>query len=198
MKNIKLIIAAIVLTCTHLFTTSCDEVGSPSIKVDLGEFPIEIPLDLENENPASDLKSASAGFTSFSGKSVPINLQSEMFEKLNDYEYGSVVFIVSEVKVRITTSDESGTIVKDFTAIATGNGDKFTYNSEDDIDLATDYRDDKLTKYMKDVFIAIQNNKTMVIDISGQTDIVPSGIEGATITVATIIPTLSAEIQLLK
>ena len=198
MKNIKLIIAAIVLTCTHLFITSCDEVSSPSIKVDLGEFPFIIPLDLENENPASDLKSASAELVSFSGKSAPINLDNEMFNKLNAYEYSSVVFIVSDVKVKITVSDNSGTIVKDFTATATGNGDKFTYKKEGNIDLGTEYSDAQLTKYMKDVFAAIQNNKTMVIDVSGQTDIVPSEIEGATLTVATIIPTISAEIQLLK
>ena len=194
MKTIKFSFIALLLACVTLFFASCDEIDElTTVEVELGEVPFEIPLDLQ----PSTLKSTNE-FVSFSGKSEPLNLQSNMFQKLQDYDVSSVVFIVTEVKIRITTTSESGgTTVTDFTSEATGAGKELSYTKEGNIDLGVEYGDTKLTEYIKSIFSAIQGNKTVVVNVAGKTDIVPSEIDGAELTVVTMIPTIKAKVKVI-
>ena len=196
MKKIGFSFLTLILACAPLFFASCDKIDKlTTVEVELGEVPFDIKLNLDADKTSARVKTAN--FVSFSGTSAPISLESAMFEKLDKYDIGSVVLLVTEVKVKITTTSESGTVVKDFTSSVTG-AEIASYTKSGEIDLNFEYGDLALTKYMKDIFAAVQNNKTVTIAVSGQTDIVPSEIEGATIAVATIIPTLTAEVKLLK
>ena len=196
MKTIKFSFIALVLACVTLFFASCDEIDElTTVEVELGEVPFEIPLDLQ---PSTLRSTTENEFVSFSGKSEPLSLQNSMFQKLQDYDVSSVVFIVTEVKIRITTTSESGgTTVTDFTSEATGAGKELSYTKEGNIDLGIEYGDAKLTEYMKSIFSAIQDKKTVVVNVAGQTDIVPSEIDGAELTVVTMIPTIKAKVKVI-
>ena len=197
MKKIRFSLLTIILGCISLLFTSCDKIDEMStVKVELGEVPFDIPLDFE-EVKSFQMERKGVEFVSFSGKSAPISLESNMFKELGKYDVGSVVLLVTEVKIRITTTSDSGTTVRDFTSSVTG-AEIQSYKKEGDIDLKKNYSDAALTEYMKKIFTAVQNKKTIVVNVSGQTDIIPSEIEDATVTVATIIPTLTAEVKLLK
>ena len=175
-----------------MFFASCDKIDNlTSEEIELGEVSIDIPVDF---NSPSTLKSANE-FVSFSGQSLPLNLQSSMFQKIQDYNVSSIVFIVTDVKIKITTTGESGTTVKDFTSNTTGAGNVFSYKKEGNINLGVEFGDTKLTDYMKSIFAAIQSNKTVIVDVAGQTDIDPSKISEGEITVVTMIPTLKAKIK---
>ena len=195
MKTIKFSFIALLLACAPLFFTSCDEIDKLTyVEVELGEVPFEIPLDLQ----PTILRSTNENeFISFSGKSEPLNLQSSLFKGLQDYDVSSVVFIVTEVNFRITTTSKSGTTVIDFTSNATGAGKELSYTKEGSIDLGLEYGDAKLTEYMKDIFSAIQGNKTVTVNVAGQTDIIPSEIDGAEVTIITMIPTIKAKIKVI-
>ena len=198
MKTIKFSVITLFLACVPLFFASCDKIKDlTTIEVELGKVSFDIPLEFDAKQSSSLLKSVNAEFARFSGQSEPLNLQSDMFEELSEYSGSSIVFLVSEVKLKITTTGESGTIVKDFSSITTGADKDLNYTKEGTIDLETEYSDAALTTYIKDVFSAIQDNKTIVVNVEGKTDIVPSGINGAEVTVITIIPTLKAKIKLL-
>ena len=196
MKKVSISFLSILFGCFSLFFTSCDKIEEKAtVKVDLGEVPFEIPLNFEASKSAQ-MKRTGVEFVSFSGKSAPISLESDMFKELGN-NVGSVVLLVTDVKIKIETASESGTIVRDFTSSVTG-AEIQSYIKEGDIDLEKDYSDAALTEYMKKIFTAVQDKKSVVVNVSGQTDIVPSEIEGATATIVTIIPTLTAEVKLLK
>ena len=198
MKKTRCIFFTLLFVCTPLFFTSCDDLVDDftTIPVDLGEVPFEIPLTLDADD---GLRSANSDdMVSFSGSSGPISLQSEMFERLQEYSGSPIVLLVSDVKIRITTTGESGTKVKDFTTSATGAGKELSFSKEGSIDMETDFSDPKLTEYMKEILLAIQGNKTVSIDVAGLTDIVASEIEGAEVGLVSIIPSLTAEIKLTK
>ena len=85
--------------------------------------------------------------------------------------------------------------MKDFTSNTTGAGTVLNYTKEGNINLGAEFGDPKLTDYMKSIFSAIQSNKTVIVNVKGETDIVPSEISGGEITVVTMIPTLKAKIK---
>ena len=196
MKKVSFSFLAILFGCASLFFTSCDKIEEKAtVKVELGEVPFDIPLNFE-DSKSYQMKRTGVEFVSFSGKSTPISLESDMFKELGN-NVGSVVLLVTDVKIKITTTSASGTTVRDFTSSVTG-AEIQSYTKGGDINLGENYSDNALTEYMKKIFAAVQNKKEVVVNISGQTDIVSSEIEGATVTVATIIPTLTAEVKLLK
>ena len=200
MKKVIFSFFTLCFICTSLFIVSCDKIDDlTTIPVELGDISFVIPLNVDSDKTPAQAKSMSVAddFISFSGQSQKISLQDEIFEKINGYNFSSVTFIVTDVTIKITVSDESGTIVRNFTSTVTG-ADIEPYIKESNINLGEDFKDSKLTTYMRNIFTAIQNEKEVVINVSGETDIVPSGVEGATIAIATIIPTIKAEIKLLN
>ena len=202
MKKTKFILFSFLLVCTPLFFTSCDELidDFTTIEVPLEDVIFNIPLELDLNSPSnsSQLRSVNADYVSFSGNSGPINLQSEMFGNLQEYIDSPIVLLVSDVKIRITTTSESGTRVRDFTTTTTGTGKSLSYQKDGSIDMGEDFSDPELTKYVKEILLAIQDSKTVSIDIAGLTDIVPSEIKETDVTLVSIIPSLKAEIKLTK
>jgi len=203
MKKTKSIFFTLLLACTPLFFTSCDDLidDFTTIEIPLDDVRFDIPLLLDSDDsPAQSSQLRSANYVSFSGNSGEINLQNEMFSALGGYQSSAITLLVESVKIRITTENESGTTVKDFTSTTAikGSNDKFTYSKEGIIDMGKDFSDDELTKYMAGIFTAIQNDKTVSIDVAGLTDIVLSEIEGVDLAFVTIIPSLKAEIKLTK
>lgn len=197
MKTIKFIFFSLCFVAAVSFY-SCEDLGNGegTIEVELDDVSFDIPVDLSSD---ASLRSANADFTSFSGQSGPISLQSAMFEKIKGYSASAIVLVVSDVKVKITTTSESGTTVKEFTSNTLENGSTlYSYEAGDDIELNKDFSDAELTKYMKNILLAIQSGKTVNIDVAGLTDIVPSAIEGVDLTVVSIIPTLTAKISVTK
>ena len=202
MKKINVSFFAILFFCAPLFFVSCDKIEElTTVNVELGDVDFDIPLNFdEAEISPAQMKRTDAGdFVTFSGRSVPINLDSPMFNQLKNYQCSSIVFTISEVKVKISTTTESGTVIKDFTSTTTSGTEKILdYTKEGNINLGVSYSDANLTQYMKDIFLAVQDNKTVVVDASGLTDIVPSEITETDIVVASITLKLKAEIKLLK
>jgi len=204
MKKLKLIFASFFFVCFSLFFTSCDSKdlldNVPPLKIPLTDISIDIPLTFDTTDtptPDAALKSTSADFYSFSGESGSINLQNEMFEKLKQYENSSIELLVSDVKVKIETQD-GGTIVRNFTSTTRGDIVE-TYTKEGDINVGgAGFSDTELTNHMQKIFGAIQNNKTVNIEVSGKTNIDPNSIESAEVVVVTIIPSITAQIKLIK
>ena len=204
MKKIKFI-SLILLVCTPLFFISCDDLidDFTTFPVELGDVQFDIPLELvSNDSPAQSSQLRNANYVSFSGNSGEINLQSDMFKTLGDSKYqgGAITLLVDSVKIRIGVTDKSGKTVSNFTSITAikGSEEEFTYSEDGPIDMGKEFSNAELTKYMKDIFAAIQNNKTVSIDVAGVTNIVPSEIEGVDLALVTIIPYLKAEIKLTK
>ena len=91
MKKFKLNFFALAILFAPLFFFSCDKIDKlTTVKVDLGEVPFTIPIELDADKTSLQMKRTSADLVSFSGKSAPINLESDMFAKLNEYDFGSV------------------------------------------------------------------------------------------------------------
>ena len=208
MKKVVFSFFTLCFFCTPLFFASCDKVKDKidefsTVEVELGEVSFDIPLSLDAEKASSQIKRMDTdGFVPFSGQSKEISLNSSMFGDLQKYNGNQITLLVSSVTIKITVSNGSGTIVKDFTTTAKEKDVAeilSSYNKSEEISLGGNgFSDSKLTAYMANIFTAIQDGKTVVVDAKGKTNIVPDDIEEATVAVATIIPTLKAEVKLLK
>ena len=203
MKKIQVVFGILCFVFAPLFFASCDAIKDFStIDVPIGTVEINIPLDLSSAaaSPMS-LRMNAAGneFVTFSGESQPISLQDEMFHSIQSYLGDQITLIVTDVKIKITVTDGSGTVIKGFTSTTKEAAEILcNYTKDGDINLGEDFSDRDFTTYAKTIFTAIQNGKTITIGAAGETDIDPSEITGATVAVATIIPTLKAEIKLFK
>ena len=203
MKRTKFIFSTLLVICSSLLFTSCDDLLNDfnTFEMDLGEVSFNIPIELDPNSSSlssSQLNNIRTDVVSFSGNSGPISLQSDMFKDLREYSNSPITLLVSGVKIRVTTTSESGRMIRDFTATTTGTVEKLVYQKEDPIYIETDFVDPELTEYMKEVFLAIQDNKTVSIDVAGLTDIIPSETEETDVTTISIIPRLKAEIKITK
>ena len=202
MKKVGFIFLVFLLVCTPLLFTSCDalvdDFTTVEIPLDDVQFDIPIKLDLSDSKQSSQLKRTNVGLVPFFGESDKINLQSDMFGGIQEYSDYKFSLLVSDVKIQITTTDKSGTRVSDFITTTTGTKKSFSYKKEGTIDIGTDYSDDDLTEYTKKIVLAIQEGKTVSIDAAGLTDIIPAEIEEAEIAVISIIPSITAEVKLIK
>ena len=204
MKKVQVVFGILCFVCVSLFFTSCDKVKDlATIDVPIGTVEIKIPLDFSSIPSSAPMSSkinlASSDFIAFSGKSAPINLQNSMFSNLQGYLGDQITLIVTDVKIKITVSNSSGTIVRSFTSTTKEASEVlYSYAKDGNANLGEEFSDSKLTSYAKNIFTAIQNGKTITVETAGETNIDLSEITGATIAVATIIPTLKAEVKLLK
>ena len=191
MKKMKITFLALCLMAVPVFFTSCeDDFGT--IEKSLGEMPITIPIELVNT------PTKGGDMVSFFGVSDPISLEGEMFDMLQQYNAKSITLSVSAVTMKITTINESGTTVRDFKTNTTGDGVEYTYTKEGDINFDEEFTDSELTNYMQNVMLAIQEGKTVIVSAEGLTDIIADEVTGLNVIVATIIPTVTAKIQLIK
>ena len=198
MKKNQIIFWILCIACTSLFLVSCDNVKDlATIEVPIGEFSIDIPLDLTPAPTAvKGVKSAAGDFYSFYGKSDPVSLES--FSEIQKYLGNTITLLVSDVSIKITVTNGAGTTVKNLTSTTKeGESTIYNYTKDGNIDLSQNFSDSKLTDYVKNFFKAVQEGKAVVADAAGETDIVYEEITGAS-TVITILATLKAEIKLLK
>jgi hypothetical protein len=198
MKKNQIVLWILCLACTPLFLVSCDKVKDwATIDVPIGEFSIDIPIDLAPAPAAiKGVKSAAGDFYSFYGKSDPVSLES--FSEIQKYLGNTITLLVSDVSIKITVTNGAGTTVKNLTSTTKeGESTIYNYTKDGNIDLSQSFSDSKLTDYVKNFFKAVQEGKTVVADAAGETDIVYEEITGAS-TVITILATLKAEIKLLK
>jgi len=186
------------IVCTPLFLVSCDKVKDiATINVPIGEFSIDIPIDVLSAPAAvKGIKSADGELVSFYGQSEAINLES--FGELSQYMGNTITLLVSDVSIKITVTNGSGTTVKDLASVTKeGETTLYNYKKDGNIDLSQNFSDTNLTNYVKDFFKAVQDGKTVVADAAGETDIVYDDITGAN-AVITILSTLKAEVKLIK
>ena len=203
MKTIKLLFLILITLSIPFAFTSCEEDGLTT-EIELSDVSFDIPLSFDNSNSLDDSNfknSTVENFHSFSGKSDPINLQSAIFSELDNNLIKSVQFIIKSVYIQVTpvAGTTGGTSVRNFKSKYTeGETVLKTFSVGETIDLSTKYESAELYKYLSGFFDGIQNNQTLVIDVNGETDIVPSEISQTEFGVITIIPTITAKIQLLK
>ena len=198
MKKNQIAFWILCLACTSLLLVSCDKVKDwATIDVPIGEFSIDIPVDFVSA-PAgvNKVKSAEVEFVPFYGQSDPVNLES--FGELNKYLGDQISLLVSDISIKITVTNGSGTTVRNLASATKAGAETLkNYTKAGNIDLGQDFSDIDLTNYVKDFFKAVQDGKTVVADAAGETDIVYEEITGAS-TVITILATLKAEVKLLK
>ena len=198
MKKIKFTLLALCLMSASAIFVSCNDTVDTlkeltTVDVPLFDAPIVIPVDLDKS-----AETKGEGMVAFSGTSSPISLDSEMFQTLRQYNAESVTLSVSDVKIKITTTTASGTTVSGFSSDAIGEGVDFSYAKDGNIELGVEFSDSQLTSYIKNVMLNIQGGKTVTISIEGMTDIDPTEVTAIDMVVATIIPSMTAKIQLLK
>ena len=202
MKKIKFAFGVLCFMCVPLFFVSCNLKDLTTIDVPIGKVEIKIPVDFSATSPApmgSKINLASTNFIAFSGKSAPINLEDNMFHNLQNYLGDQITIIVTDVKIQVTVSNTSGTIVRNFTSKTKEEAAVlYNYAKSGNADLGVEFSDSNLTNYAKNIFLAIQNGKTVTIEAAGETDIDMSEITGATVAIVTVIPTLKAQVKLLK
>jgi hypothetical protein len=205
MKTIKSIFwGALVIGLPFLFTT-CDVVDKfTTIEIPLKNFPIDIPFTSTSSVAVSsdpNLKSLKAEFPdlySFGGEYM-LNLNDPGFANLQEYKNSPITLVLTDVKLKITPKNDEGTTVKDFTSSSKiGENTLSTYKKEGFIDMKTEYTDQALTNYLKKAFASVQDGKSVNIDISGYSDILPSEIEGVEIGLVSIVCSITAQISLTK
>jgi len=188
--------------CIPLFFVSCNIKDLMTIDVPIGKVEIKIPVDFSAIYPASmesKINFASTNFIAFSGESAPINLEDNIFHNLQNYLGDQITIIVTDVTIKVTVPNTSGTIVRSFTSKTKEEAEVlYNYAKNGNADLGEEFRDSNLTNYAKNIFEAIQNGKTVTIEAAGETNIDMSEITDATVAVVTVIPTLKAQVKLLK
>ncbi|GHT52514.1 hypothetical protein FACS189440_22050 [Bacteroidia bacterium] len=194
MKTIKLISLSVLVILLPFLFTGCDAVDKLTT--------INIPLDAAFDIPFSvdpELRSTSDDpFYHFSGEST-ISLNSPGFNQLSNYKGLPISLLLTDVKLKVTSKDGSGTTVKNFaSSTKEGTTSIANYTKEAPVSLNTEFSEVALTNYLKKAITAVQDGKTVTLDVNGDTDIVPSEIEGVEVGVVTLICTITAQVSLTK
>jgi hypothetical protein len=198
MKAIKFIFFSVLMFSASYLFIACDAIE----KATTVEIPIDlsfnIPFSLDSKSDVRALRSGNEeSLTHFSGVST-ISLDSPQFAKLKEYKDFPITLLISNVKIKITVKDGSGTTVKDFESLAKIDTTLLASYTKAEADLGIEFSDPALTNYLKTIITSVQTGKTVTVSVSGNTDINPSETEGVEVGFISIIGTITAQVSLLK
>lgn len=192
MKTINYLLPFLLAGLFFVSFSACEDEYT-EVKIGKG-ITISIPVTAETDALKEDTQDK---FYTFSGVSQPISMDDDIFNSLKDYPISDIQLLVKGVTVKVTKKQgQGGTSVKDFSSATTqGSTTIANYSMTGTINLGEEFSEEKLTAYVQSVFEAIQNRKTVKIEVSGETDIIPvsSGVE---IAVITIVPDLYLKYKL--
>jgi hypothetical protein len=167
MRTIKSIIASIVVIALSVLYVSCDP-------IDLDKFTtVEIPLDVSFELPFdqdAELKSASEETFSIHlyGKSDSLNINNSIFDDLKQYENNSIRLTVNSATVIVVGNENGINEIKDFTSSANNEITSVgAYQKEGNVIINKEFTDSKLADYFKAIIQSIQDNHSVIFDVSG-------------------------------
>lgn len=167
MRTIKSIIASIVVIALSVLYVSCDP-------IDFDKFTtVEIPLDVSFEVPFdqdAELKSASEETFSIHlyGKSDSLNINNSIFDDLKQYKNNSIRLTVNSATVIVVGNENGINEIKDFTSSANNEITSVgAYQKEGNVIINKEFTDSKLADYFKAIIQSIQDNHSVIFDVSG-------------------------------
>lgn len=195
MKKMKFPLVAMLLMAFALpFITACDGLEGGEVDVTLKDANIDIPV---NFTPKTEdgLRSTTSEYT-FKGMAI-VDFGDDMFDAVREKGFESFELIVKDVLVKITEDGATTGQVTEFkaecynaTSVKIGE-----YKTTNAIGLDQDFRDEKLTAFVRLAFFAIQTQQKITIKVEGKTTLDSSVAETGMIV---ILPSIMATGKLSK
>lgn len=202
MKAIKQFFILFAVFFASISIPSCTENDSVA-DIDLGEIPLEIPIFFDTSENTTLATTNDDNFRPFVGKINGLNLKdSTFFAGITEFYNLPKQISIKNVRIQIKKEGNlKGSKVKGFTTTTyndfNGNVIAAYEKGEKVIDFIDTefFTDSKLTNYVKNIFTALEEDKTVNIEISGVTDI-EADEEGIQIGIINILVEVSANIEL--